>query len=96
MVCLTEQEIKELVEKGQLSSNQLFAERIAVMQRMLGTHSLPTHKTTPTQKINQLQDRLQQPTLTKNQKKNLRKKLKREKEKENVQAEPLSQQDQSE
>lgn len=36
MVCLSEEEIRELVENGQLSSNELFAERVKHMQAMMG------------------------------------------------------------
>lgn len=36
MLCLSDKEIKELVENGQLSSNELFAERMKIMQKMIG------------------------------------------------------------
>lgn len=39
LLCLSEEEIKDIVENGQLTKNQLFSDRIDVYQKLLGVKS---------------------------------------------------------
>lgn len=43
MVCLSDEETKELVENGQLLSNELFSERMKIMQKMMGAKPPTKH-----------------------------------------------------
>ena len=36
LLCLSEEEIRDIVENGQLTKNQVFSERIAVYQKLFG------------------------------------------------------------
>ena len=86
MLCLSTEEIKDIVENGQITKNQLFAERTEIFQRLMGVS--PKHDG---QKL--ISDSIKEPKsineetaetpnyegLTKAQKKNLRKKLKKQK-----------------
>jgi serine/threonine-protein kinase SRPK3 len=85
MVCLSAEEIQDIVDNGQLTKNQLFAERTETFQKMLGI----AVKSQPVQ-LNTSQSNLKNGTvvlpsmegLTKTQKKNLKKKLKKKMKKE--------------
>ena len=36
LLCLSDEEIKDIVDNGQLTKNQLFSDRIAIYQKLLG------------------------------------------------------------
>ena len=86
MLCLSDEQVKELVENGQLSSNELFSERMRTMQKMMGMNvkgGVVNKKISKSSRINELEEMLNDDSLTKNQKKNIKKKIKKQKEKEN-------------
>lgn len=39
LLCLSDEEIKDIVDNGQLTKNQLFSDRIAIYQKLLGITS---------------------------------------------------------
>ncbi|KAM3134088.1 hypothetical protein pb186bvf_013814 [Paramecium bursaria] len=93
LLCLSEEEIKDIVENGQLTKNQLFADRIHIYQQMLGIKQEPLIKEQNIKDVKQKEESTQataKQQLTKTQ----RRKEQRKKKKQQSQKE--SQQDQNE
>lgn len=84
MVCLNDEEMKEIVENGQLRTNQLFSQRTKMIQKFMGINlEQKISNNEKNQKIEMMQEKLKNEELTKNQKKNLKKRLRKEKKKQN-------------
>ncbi|CAD8127938.1 unnamed protein product [Paramecium sonneborni] len=84
LVCLSDEEIKDIVENGQLSSNQEFSDRIHIYRKMLGLVSQEQKKEEQKEEDSEEEETC----MSKTQRRKLqRKKKKKQKEKEIVKQE---------
>ena len=47
LLCLSDEEIKDIVDNGQLTKNQLFSDRISIYQKLLGITNVVNERHDP-------------------------------------------------